>query len=182
MNYEKAIIKFDDNTIKFGLYTKWGQYCFPRLYNTEKEMLDNIEKAEEEFDFDEIRENSTCIHDLSRVIIYSESDGASYWTGLACPKCNLLLEEYREDLCKGKPYWIGDLENDEKSELNLNCYKVTRTDTLDYGEDIEMIVTAQNEIEARDIAIENSENFHPNNTKVELIDLKKRSVISVRRS
>ena len=87
---------------------------------------------------------------------------------------NAILSDVDEkDMAKGQPYWINPRVDD------LRLYRVTRNEVIEFGETKEILILAHNEIEARDLAVETSENFNFKNSIVTKIEASEPQVVAI---
>lgn len=87
----------------------------------------------------------------------------------------LINIDYKVDVQKSNSFNSNETET-------LKPYLVKRTDRIEYGEDIEMVVVARSEADAIIQAIAKSEDFREDSVTVSEVNLSKRGVILVRDS
>lgn len=135
MSHAKGQVKFCGNIKHFEFNGTEG-ICYPKLYDTYDELLDNWRRPDIS-----IGVNSTtcdkkpwfknifrinkgkntgchiCNHNEEPVEIYTDYGGGFYWKGTACRKCNLLLKGIKpfelpiEDrYINGTPDWVENYD------------------------------------------------------------------------
>lgn len=175
---EKLIIKIGKE-IRYGVYNTVADLCYPQIFKTEDER-DEFAKSLDFNDFFNVYEEFEIECPTQyRAIIFLDGEQQCYWTAEVCLETNrivsnaILSDVDEKDMAKGQPYWINPRVDD------LRLYRVTRNEVIEFGETKEILILAHNEIEARDLAVETSENFNFKNSIVTKIEASEPQVVAI---
>ena len=175
---ERVTIKIGKE-IRYGVYNVIGNLCYPQIFKTEDER-DEFAKTLDFKDFFNVYEEfETECPTQYRAIIFGDGEHQCYWTAEVCLETNrivnnaILSDVDEKDIVEGKPYWVKPIID------SLRLYRVTRNEAIEFGETKEILVLAHNEIEARDLAVETSENFNFKNSIVTKIEASEPQVVTI---
>ena len=165
--------------VRYGVFNVIADLCYPQIFKT-KDERDEFAKSLDFSDFFNVYEEfETECPTQYRAVIFRDGEHQCYWTAGVCLETNRIVSNAilddvdAENIAEGKPYWINPRVED------LKLYRVTRNEAIEFGETREILVLAHNEVEARDLAVETSENFNFKNSIVTKIQASEPQVVTI---